>query len=422
MIDFSVVLSAAAIILEDRKLADYNHGMEYPQAVLKPRKSRPFYARHPWVLDSAIERVEGSPVDGDVVDLLSEKGKFLARGFYNSQSRIRLRLYTWNVAENIDETFWRQRLATAIAWRRELGYDDPRGAARLVFSEGDRLSGLIVDRYAGYLAVQVTALGVARRLTEIAPLLLELSGAKGIVLRTEKGIKQAEGLELRDGPYCGETPSEMIEIVENGLRYAVDLTEGQKTGCYLDQRENRKTTAGYLRGRRVLDVFCYNGGFSLAAAALGGAADILGIDASAKAVAAAEHNARINGIGNVRFQAGDAFKTLEQLAEAGEIFQAVILDPPKFARSRGALAEALRAYHWLNRLALKVLAPGGILVTCSCSGHVTRQDFAEMLVGVSQQSHRDIQILEQRGAAPDHPVLTSCGEGEYLKCFICRVL
>lgn len=396
--------------------------MEYAKVVLKPRKSRPFYARHPWVLDSAIERVEGLTADGDIVDLHNEKGKFIARGFINGQSRIRVRLYSWNAGETLDEAFWRSRLATAIEGRRELGYDDPLGAARLVFSEGDRLSGLIVDRYADYLAVQVTALGMALRLPQIAPILIELTDAKGIVLRTEKGIKQAEGLELRDGPYCGKTPGGTIEILENGLRFAVDLSEGQKTGCYLDQRENRKAAAGYLRGRRVLDMFSYNGGFGLAATALGEAAEILGVDASAKAVAAAEHNARVNGIANVRFQAGDAFKTLEQLAEAGEIFQAVILDPPKFARSRSSLADALRAYHWLNRLAIKVLAPGGILVTCSCSGHVSRQDFAEMLVGVAQQSHRDIQVLEQRGAAPDHPVLTSCAEGEYLKCFICRVL
>jgi 23S rRNA (cytosine1962-C5)-methyltransferase len=155
---------------------------------------------------------------------------------------------------------------------------------------------------------------------------------------------------------------------------------------------------------------------------MGGAAEILGVDSSAKAVAAAERNAVRNGVENVRFQSGDAFKTLEQLAQNGEKFQAVILDPPKFARSRRSLEEALRAYHWLNRLALNVLAPGGILITCSCSGHVSRQDFADMLVGVSQQSHRGIQILEQRGAAPDHPVMTSCPEGEYLKCFVCRVI
>jgi 23S rRNA (cytosine1962-C5)-methyltransferase len=333
-----------------------------------------------------------------------------------------VRLYAWDAAETFEEAFWRGRLETAVRLRSELGYDDPCGAARLVFSEGDGMSGLIVDRYADFLAVQVTSLALSLRLPVIAPILMELTGAKGIVIRTEKGVKQAEGLELRDGPYCGELPPEAIEIIENGLRFAVDLSEGQKTGCYLDQRENRKAAAAYLRGRRVLDMFCYNGGFSLTASSLGGAGEILGVDAGAKAVAAAEQNARINGIANVRFQTGDAFKTLEQLAENGDKFEAVILDPPKFARSRSSLPDALRAYHWLNRLALSVLTPGGILITCSCSGHVSRQDFADMLVGVSQQTHRGIQILEQRGASPDHPVMTSCPEGEYLKCFICRVL
>jgi 23S rRNA (cytosine1962-C5)-methyltransferase len=396
--------------------------MEHAKVFLKPKKSRPFYARHPWVLDSAVERVEGQPADGDAVDLLSEKGKFIARGFYNGRSRIRVRLYTWNAAEALNETFWRSRIETAIRFRRELGYDDPRGAARLIYSEGDGLSGLIVDRYADFLTVQITSFGMALRLPEIAPMLMELSGAKGIVLRTEKGVKQAEGLELRDGPHCGETPPETVEIVEYGLRYAVDLLEGQKTGCYLDQRENRKAAASYFRGRRVLDICCFGGGFAIAAEALGNAADVLGIDASAKAVAAAEQNATRNGVKNVRFRAGDAFKSLEQFVESGETFEAVILDPPKFARSRRSLEEALRAYHWLNRLAVQTLSPGGILVTCSCSGHVSRQDFADMLGGVSQQTHRGIQILEQRGAAPDHPVSTSCPEGEYLKCFVCRVV
>lgn len=392
------------------------------QVFLKPRKSRPFYARHPWVLDSAIEKIEGNPADGDVVDLISEKGKFIARGLLNSRSRIRVRLYSWNAGESLDESFWRGRLENAIQFRRQLGYDDPRGAARLVFSEGDALSGLIVDRYADYLAVQVNALGMAVRLPVIVPILVELTGARGIVLRTERGINRMEGLEHHDGPYWGQAPDGPLEIVENGLRYSVDLTEGQKTGFYLDQRENRKIAAGYLRGLRVLDMFCYSGGFSLAASVLGGAKEVVAVDSSSKAVALAEANARLNGATNIRFQCGEGFETLETLAASDERFDAVILDPPKFARSRRAVQEALQAYHWLNRLALAVLEPGGKLVTCSCSGHVTREDFLYMLVGVARQTHRDIQILENRGAAADHPVLASCLESEYLKCFICRVL
>jgi len=390
--------------------------------VLKPRKARPFYGRHPWVLDSAIDRVEGVPADGEVVDLVSEKGKFIARGIFNGRSRIRVRLYTWNPGESLNADFWRQRLATALQLRSHLGYDDPQGAARLVFSEGDGLSGLIVDRYGDYLAVQVTALAMAVRLEPLIAMLAEMTHPKGIVLRTERGITQAEGLELRDGPCWGAMPEGPREIVEHGLRFRVDLAEGHKTGFYLDQRENRAAAVRYLRGRKVLDMFCYSGGFALAAAALGGAADVLGVDTSEKAVALAQANAELNGMTNVRFAAGDCFETLDALLAAGERFGAVVLDPPKFARSRSAVREALRAYHRLNRLGVELLQPGGILVTCSCSGHVSREDFLDMLLGVAQQSRRQIQVLEQRGAAPDHPVAVTCRETEYLKCFICRVV
>jgi len=388
------------------------------QAILKPRKARPFYGRHPWVLDSAIDRVEGNPADGDVIDLLSDKGRFIARGIFNSRSRIRVRLYTWNAAEPLDDAFWRRRIEAAVQLRRQLGHDDPQGAARVIFSEGDGLSGLVVDRYADYLAVQVTAQAMAVRLPAIVAMLVELLHPKGIMIRTERGVSRSEGIELRDGPYWGQTPDGPLLIVEHGLTYEVDLAEGQKTGFYLDQRENRAAAARYFRDRRVLDVFCYSGGFSMAAARLGGAREVLGIDTSQRAVALAEANTRRNGLENVRFQSGDAFQTLEALAASGERFGGVVLDPPKFARSRGSVEEALRAYHWLNRLGVGLLEPGGFLVTCSCSGHVTREDFLYMLVGVAQQTGREIQVLEQRGASPDHPVSVACLESEYLKCFI----
>jgi 23S rRNA (cytosine1962-C5)-methyltransferase len=389
------------------------------KVVLKPRKAQPFYGRHPWVLDSAIDRVEGVPADGDVVDLYSDKNKFIARGIFNSRSRIRVRLYTWNAADSIDEVL-RRRLETAVAWRARIGLNDPQGAARLVFSEGDGLSGLVVDRYADYLAVQVTALAIAVRLEPIIAMLVELARPRGMVLRTEKSINRAEGLELRDGPCWGRMPEEPLVIRENGLQFRIDLAEGQKTGFYLDQRENRLAAARYMSDRRVLDMFCYSGGFTLASAR-NGASEVLGIDTSEKAVALAWANAELNGLGNVRFQTGDCFQSMESLLASGERFEAVILDPPKFARNRRSVNEALRAYHWLNRLGVELLAPGGILVTCSCSGHVTREDFLNMLFGVAQQTRRDIQVLEQRGASPDHPVAVTCLESEYLKCFICRV-
>jgi len=374
------------------------------------------------VLDSAIDRIEGLPADGDTVDLISAKGKFIARGLFNSRSRIRVRLYSWNAGEALDDGFWRRLLENAVHFRRQIGYDDPHGATRLVFSEGDGLSGLIVDRYADYLVVQVTALGMAVRLTRIMPMLVDLTSAQGIMLRTERGINRAEGLELHDGPYWGKMPEGPLQIEENSLHYTLDLAEGQKTGFYLDQRENRKIAASYLRDRRVLDMFCYSGGFSIAASILGGAKEVTAVDSSPKAIALAEANARLNSATNIGFKCGEGFEILEALVAAGQRFDAVILDPPKFARSRRTVQKALQAYHWLNRLALAVLEPGGILVTCSCSGHVILEDFLYMLRGVAQQTRRDIQILECRGASADHPVMATCLESEYLKCFICRVI
>jgi 23S rRNA (cytosine1962-C5)-methyltransferase len=390
--------------------------------VLKPRKVRTFLSRHPWVLDSSIDRVEGEPADGDELDVVSDKGRFLARGFYNSKSRIRVRLYTWTPGETLDGPFWRRRLETALALRRLIGYDDPQGAARLVFSEGDGLSGLVVDRYADCLVVQATALGVARRLPEIVPALVELVKPRCVAVRVERAMAKQEGIEIEEGVCWGEPPAGPLVIAEHSLRWQVDLNQGQKTGFYLDQKENRRAAAGYLRGRRVLDMFCYHGGFSLAARAWGEARECIGYDSSSKAVEQAQANAAFNGISGVRFEAGEGFEVLESLVAAGERFGGIVLDPPKFARSKGKLEDALRAYHWLNRLAMLLLEPGGVLVTCSCSGAVGREDFFYMLLGAAQQAGRQLQVLEQRGASADHPVAANCPESEYLKCFICRVI
>jgi 23S rRNA (cytosine1962-C5)-methyltransferase len=390
------------------------------QIVLKPRSAGPLVRRHPWVLDSAIQRIEGTPADGDVVDLVSSRGEFVARGVFNSRSRIHVRLYTWAPDEKLDEAFWRRKLQTAWALRRRLGYDDPQQAARMVFSEGDGLSGLVVDRYGQFLVVQPTALAMAVRLAELLPMLVDLARPEGILLRTERDIVRAEGLEAPPGLRWGRLPEGPVLVRDHGIQYAVDLAGGQKTGLYLDQRENRPAAAGYFHGSRVLDVFCYTGGFALTAAA-SGAREVLGIDSSRRAVAEAQANAQRNALANVRFEAGEAFAALAALGSAGERFDGVVLDPPRFARSRAAVPEALRAYHHLNRLALGLIVPGGILVTCSCSGHVGRQDFFRMLQGVARQGRRDLQVLESRGAAPDHPVAIVCPETEYLKCCICRV-
>lgn len=396
-------------------------GMGLAKVILRPKKSRPFFGRHPWVLDSAVDRVEGTATDGDVVDLISDKGKFVARGLFNSRSRLRVRLFTWNPGELLDEAFFRQRLASAVALRKSLGYDQTEGAARLVFSEGDGLSGLIVDRYGEHLVMQVNSLAMQVRLPMLTRLLVDLTGARSITLRNEAGVPKLEGIEPQQGVVHGDAPAGPVFIREHGLRYGVDLATGQKTGCYLDQRENRRAAAGYMTGRRVLDLFCYSGGFSLAAASLGRAREVLAIDSSDKAVALARANADLNGIANVRFHSQDCFRVLDDLRVKRDKFAGVILDPPKFTRNRQSVDDALRAYHRINRLAVELLEPEGILVTCSCSGSVSREDFLFMLSGVSQQTGRSIQILEQRGASPDHPVSATCLENEYLKCFICRV-
>jgi 23S rRNA (cytosine1962-C5)-methyltransferase len=397
-------------------------GLPSGTAILKPRRARPFFGRHPWVLDSAIDRVEGEPADGDVVDLQTHDGNFVARGLWNSRSRLRVRLYAFGTAVPLDDALWRSRLATAVALRKSLGLDDPAGGCRLVNSEGDDLSGLIVDRYGDYLAVQVTALAMERRLETIGDTLESLVAPRGILLRgAERGLSKLEGLHLPDRVLRGTEPTGPVFVVEHGLRFGVDLAEGQKTGFYLDQRENRRAAAQYARGRRVLDMFSYSGGFALACAVAGRAASVLAVDTSAKATALIEANAALNGVANVTAETADAFEKLDSLAAAGETFGMVVLDPPKFARSRASLDDALRAYHRINRVACDLLEPGGILVTCSCSGSVSREDFLQMLAGVAQRAGRTLQLLEVRGAAADHPVSASCLEGEYLKCVIARV-
>ncbi len=390
--------------------------------ILKPRKARPFFGRHPWVLDTAIARVEGNFADGDVVDLVCDQRRFIARGIINRHSRIRVRLYTWDAAEAIDEAFFRRRLRHALRLRQQIGYDHPQGAARLVFSEADGLSGLIVDRFGPHLVVQLTSLAMSTRAALITQLLAEEAAPRSISLRFDSETAKTEGIQLEPGVVWGDLSNEPLQIEENGLLFEVEPLAGQKTGFYLDQRENRAAAARYLRDRSVLDLFCYTGGFALAAMKLGGAREALAIDGSARAIAQGERTAAANGIAGITFQQEDAFAALDRLRAEGTKFGAVILDPPKFARSRQTVNDALRAYHRINRVAVDLVEPEGILVTCSCSGSVLREDFQNMLAGVAEKSGRTIQILENRGPSPDHPLSPTCPENEYLKCFICRVV
>jgi 23S rRNA (cytosine1962-C5)-methyltransferase len=395
-----------------------------PQVILLPKRARPFYGGHPWVYAGAIASIQGEPADGDEVELLSHAGHFIARGIYNSQSKIRVRLYSWSQSQSLDTDFFRSQLGQSVRLREDLGLYRSGGstnACRLVSSEGDGLSGLTVDRYDRWLIVQFTSLGMARRREMWADLLMEQLHPEGIYIRTERGIGRLEGLELQDGNLRGEVPSGPVEIQENGLRFHAHLTEGQKTGFYLDQRDNRQAVAKFATGRRVLDAFCYTGGFGLFAARAG-AREVFCVDVSEPALDLARANARLNDLPQVSFTRADVFEDLDQRCQAGEKFGLVVLDPPKFARSRNAIEEALRGYRRIQTLAIRLLEPGGFLATCCCSGLITMSMLDDLLAQLASEESRMVQILERRGPASDHPVSATCPESNYLKCIISRVI
>jgi 23S rRNA (cytosine1962-C5)-methyltransferase len=397
---------------------------ELPQFYLKPRRALPFFAQHPWVFEGAIHHIKGKPQPGDEVELVSDRGEFIARGLYNPDSNIVVRLYSWDEKVRLDEEFWSKRLDDALFLRTNvLKLTDPDGAARLVYSEADGLSGLIVDRYRDWLLVQFTSRALAARKELIVRLLQEKLQPAGLWLRTEKGIREAESLELADGSLSGNTPERPMFIQEHNVRFGVDIVEGQKTGFFLDQRENRQLAARMLQGPRVLDLFCYSGGFSLNVAKAGHAKEIVAVDVSESALTMARANAELNGVGHlIRFEKADAFKYIELLQKNGERFHSIILDPPKMARHRKSVPEAIRGYERLNRLAMLLLEPNGLLMTCSCSGHVDRMMFEEMLAAAAAGAGRRVQILETRGPSADHPTSVHCIENQYLKCYVCRVL
>jgi 23S rRNA (cytosine1962-C5)-methyltransferase len=388
--------------------------------VIRRRSARPFFARHPWVFVTSIERVEGEPGPGDEVEVVSFEGQFIARGLFNPHSAIRVRLYRWDGGP-IDGDFLARSIQSAVRWRVVgLGLDGPDVGARLVFSESDGLSGLTVDRFGRRLVAQFTGLGMYERRDVILDTLAGLPNVEGIAVRGDRSVAEAEGLRVDETIARGALPTGTSRIIEHGIRYEVDLAAGQKTGFYLDQRDNRRAVAALARGRSVLDLYCYSGGFALNALKAG-ASEAIGIDSSAPAVALAGRNAEANGLGPARFEVGDVPETIERFRSEGRKFGLVVLDPPKFARHPKGIEKAIRAYLNLNLAAVGLVETDGVLVTCSCSGLVDRSLFADLLGQVADRSGRAIQILEQCGQAADHPVSASCLEADYLKCFLCRV-
>jgi 23S rRNA (cytosine1962-C5)-methyltransferase len=359
--------------------------------------------------------------DGDLVWVADSGCGYLATGYLNRHSQIRVRLLTWDSDEQVDEGFWRCRLERAIAGREALACDPVTNAYRLVNAEADGLPGLVVDRYEEWLAVQCLTMGMARRRDEIVPLLVELLHPAGIYARDDAGVRSKEGLPLETGPLWGGEPPERLEIRENDHRFWVDLRKGHKTGFYLDQRENRARSAAYAGGARVLNAFSYTGAFGVYAARAG-AKSVVNVDSSYQVLEWAEENVRLNACAEQEMIAGDVFQVLRGYLEEGQRFDVVILDPPKFAASQAQLRGATRGYKDINRLALKLLRPGGLLVTFSCSGLVGAELFQKIVFGASIDAGRDVQILERLAQGPDHPVLLTFPESAYLKGFVCRVL
>ncbi|MFM2032924.1 MAG: hypothetical protein RLZZ297_1689 [Chloroflexota bacterium] len=389
---------------------------------LKPGRERPVHNRHPWIFSGAIAR--SASADADEVEIYSADGEWLARGLWSPQSQIRARVMTWQYDEPIDGLFFRRRIATALSMRvRHPAYSDAN-AMRLVHGESDCIPGLIVDRYGDFLSVQLLTRGIDARRDDIVAALVDLLHPRGIIDRSDDDMRALEGLPPGHGVLWGEEPPATLVINHpTGLRETLDLDGGQKTGGYLDQALNRVAVAAYANGADVLDCFCYTGGFSVAAA-LGGARSITAVDGSADALAALQLDMHLNGVTTtpVDIIEADVFKLLRLFRDQERRFDMIILDPPKFAHSQAQVDRATHGYKDINLLAMKLLRPGGILATYSCSGLVSADLFQKVIFGAAVDAHRDVQIIERHTQAPDHPVLLSFPEGEYLKGLVCRVL
>jgi 23S rRNA (cytosine1962-C5)-methyltransferase len=392
--------------------------------VIKKGREKPIRNRHPWIFSGAVARVDGQPEPGDIVEVVDGRGAFLARAYYNPHSQINGRILTSNPDEPIDDSFWQRKIERALAGRAALGLEPQTNAYRLINAESDGLPGLIVDKYDDFLVMQCLTLGIDDRKQTLINLLADILKPVAIVERSDASVRAQEGLQEMKGSVWGqELPPELL-VRENGHTFGVDLLGGHKTGLYLDQRDNRTAVCQpqYVAEKEILNVFAYTGGFALYAAA-NGARSISNIDSSVEALTLAEQNV-LRGGGerpSDEYIAGDAFEVLRYYRDEGRQFDMVILDPPKFAHSRRDVKRASRGYKDLNWLALRLLRPGGLLATFSCSGRVSADLFQKIVFGAAVDAGRDVQIIQQLGQAPDHPILLTFPESAYLKGLLCRV-
>ncbi len=387
--------------------------MKSNRIVIKAGREKSLRHRHPWIFSGAIERIEGEPAMGETVEVIAQDGAFLARAAYCPESQIRARVWSFDPAEAIDTAFLERRLQAAIDRRSTLAPGS--NGMRLVHGESDGLPGLVADRYGDVVVVQLLSAGAERWREAWAPLLAKLAGARAVYERSDVEVRTLEGLQPRVGPLLGEAPG-AVRIEEDGIAYEVDVANGQKTGFYLDQRDNRALAASLAPGLEVLNAFCYTGGFSLAALK-GGAARVESIDTSEEALEGARRNLTLNNLDASRAEwiAADVFAHLRRYRDQGRKFGLIVLDPPKFAPTEKHVPNAARAYKDINLWAMKLLAPGGHLLTFSCSGAIAPDLFRKIVAGAAADAKVDAQVRRHLGPSADHAVSIHFPEGEYLK-------
>jgi 23S rRNA (cytosine1962-C5)-methyltransferase len=387
--------------------------------ILKPGREKSLLRRHPWVFSGAVERVDGNPDRGETILVRSSHGAFLGWAAFSPKSQIVARVWDFAEPTQIDREFFRARLQRAIGMRSALLNVSNDGAVRLVHGESDGLPGVVVDRYAESLVLQLGSAGAYRWRDTLVELLGELTGVHAIFERSDTDVLALEGLQPSVGERHGIVAAEPITFEENGVRFRVDLRHGHKTGFYLDQRDNRALVRSLAAGREVLDCFCYTGAFTASALA-GGASAVTAIDSSAESLAMAAGHIELNGLAGAQFVEADVFQMLRRLRDQGRSFDLIVLDPPKFAPTAALAERAARGYKDINLYAFKLLRPGGLLLTFSCSGGVSRDLFQKIVAGAALDAGVDAQILRLLNAAPDHPVALAFPEGEYLKGLLCR--
>ena len=394
----------------------------YPTASLKPRREESLLSGHLWIFSGALQQPPHWIEPGGLVDVKSSTGQFVARGYYNPQTDIAIRILTHNSEEAIDADFLRKRIRSAVELRQVF---DPAhtNTYRLIHSEGDGLPGLVVDRFADILVAQIHTAGMERLRPLLIDALMSETGTHGLLLRNDSQSRRREGLEIEEPTVAaGEVPTR-VAVRENDVHFLVDPWQGQKTGFFLDQRDKREAIRKYAHGKRVLNCFSYTGGFSVYAALTSKQTHVTSVDISAPAIELAREHFTLNGLNpdEHEFLTVDVFDYLEQAQQEGELFDIVVLDPPAFAKNQGARAQALKAYRRLNTLGMQVLRAGGVLLTCSCSGAVGMDDLLGVLSQAAQRLHRSVQLLEVYTHGVDHPINLAMPETAYLKAIFCRV-